>query len=154
MRDGKLNTLGYFMFSGWSVSGHEFRIPEFFKCLKYWKTYNFTLRWLVDLSNTSLEQNLRLKTLGYLLFIPAIYFFICCLAASCPTFGCYRANSLTHPMLITAFIFYILYLYIKYNSLAEKSLMLVWFMLWLQRNWLIYYTVLRQQVLFIRGSKN
>ena len=49
-----------------------------------------------------LEQNLKLKTLGYLLFIPAI-FFICCLAAQWPTFDCYRGNSLTHPMLITAF---------------------------------------------------
>ena len=50
-----------------------------------------------------LEQDLRLKTLGYLLFILAI-FFICCLAAPWPTFGCYQANSITHPMLITAFV--------------------------------------------------
>ena len=55
---------------------------EFFKCLKYWKTCNFTLRWLLDLGNTFLEQNLRLKTLGYLLFIPAIYFFY--LLFGCP----------------------------------------------------------------------
>ena len=34
------------------------------------------------------EQNLRLKTLGYLLFIPG-NFFICCLAAPWPTFGYY-----------------------------------------------------------------
>ena len=31
------------------------------------------------------------------------FFFICFLTASSPTFGCYRANSLTHPMFITAF---------------------------------------------------
>ena len=31
------------------------------------------------------------------------FFFICCFVAPWPTFGCYRANSLTHPMLITAF---------------------------------------------------
>ena len=74
-----------FCFSGCWVSGHELRIPEFFKCLKYWKTSNFTLRWLLDLGNTSLEQNLRLKTLGYLLFIPAIYFFYL-------LFGCPMAN--------------------------------------------------------------
>ena len=36
---------------------------------------NFTLRWLLDLRNTSLEQNLSLKTLAYLLFIPAIFSF-------------------------------------------------------------------------------
>ena len=58
---------------------------------------NFTLRWRLDLGNTSLEQNIRLKTLGYLLFIPAI-FFVCCLAAPWPTFGCYWANSLTHSL--------------------------------------------------------
>ena len=37
------------------------------------------------MSNTSLEQNLRLKTLGYLLFIPAIYCFYL-------LFGCFMAN--------------------------------------------------------------
>ena len=46
---------------------------------------NFTLRWLLGLGSTSLKQNLRLKTLGYLLFIPAIYFFY-------PLFGCPMAN--------------------------------------------------------------
>ena len=50
-----------------------------------------------------LEQNLRLKILSYLLFIPANSFFICCLAAPWPNFSCYRANSITHPILITAF---------------------------------------------------
>ena len=34
------------------------------------------------MGNTFLEQNLRLKTLGYLLFIPAIYFFY--LLFGCP----------------------------------------------------------------------
>ena len=49
-----------------------------------------------------LEQNLRLKTLGYSFFISAS-FFICCLATPWPTFGCCWASSITHPMLITAF---------------------------------------------------
>ena len=31
------------------------------------------------------------------------YFFICCLAAQWPTFGCNQGNSLTHPTLIIAF---------------------------------------------------
>ena len=52
-----------------------------------------------------LEQNLRLKALGYLLFIPA-NFFICCLASPWPTFGCYWANSITHPMFIWAISFW------------------------------------------------
>ena len=94
---GEVEHFVIFCFSGCWVSGHEFRIPEFFKCLKYWKTCNFTLRWLLDLGNTSLGQNLRLKTLGYLLFIPAIYFFICCLAAPWPTFGCYREKQSHSP---------------------------------------------------------
>ena len=63
---------------------------------------NVTLRWLLDLGNTFSEQNLKLKKLGYLLFIPAISS-ICCLAAPWPISGFYRGNSLTHPMLITAF---------------------------------------------------
>ena len=50
----------------------------------------------------TLEQNLRLKTLGYLFFIPAI-FYIRCLAAPWPTFGYYRGNSLIHPVLKSAF---------------------------------------------------
>ena len=50
---------------------------------------NFILRWLIDLGNTSLEQNLRLKTLGYLRFIPAS-FCICCLFAQWPTFGLFK----------------------------------------------------------------
>ena len=37
--------------------------------------YNFTLRRFLDLGNTFLEQTLRLKTLGYLLFIQAFFFF-------------------------------------------------------------------------------
>ena len=36
------------------------------------------------MGNTSLEQNLRLKTLDYLLFIPAIFFNL--------LFGCFMAN--------------------------------------------------------------
>ena len=82
---GEVEHFVIFCFSGCWVSGHEFRIPEFFKCLKYWKTCNFTLRWLLDFDSTSLEQNLRLKTLVYLLFIPAIYFFYL-------LFGCSMAN--------------------------------------------------------------
>ena len=37
------------------------------------KRGKFTLRLLLDMGNTSLEENLRLKTLDYLLFIPAIF---------------------------------------------------------------------------------
>ena len=33
---------------------------------------NFTVRWLLDLGNTSLEQSLRSKTLGYLFLITAL----------------------------------------------------------------------------------
>ena len=47
------------------------------------KRYNFTLRWFLDLGNTSLEQNLKIKTLDYLLFISAIFYLL---------FGCSRAN--------------------------------------------------------------
>ena len=65
------------------------------------KRCNFTLRCLLDLGNTSLEQNISLKTLDYLLFIPAI-FFICYLAAQWLTFGYSLGNSLTHLMLIIA----------------------------------------------------
>ena len=36
----------------------------------------FTLRWFLDLENTSLEQNLWLKTLDYLLFITAIFYLL------------------------------------------------------------------------------
>ena len=76
-----------FNFSDCWVSGLEFRILEFLKCLKYLKNRcNFTIRWLLDLGNTSLEQTLRLKTLGYLLFIPAIFFFFYVLS------GCPMAN--------------------------------------------------------------
>ena len=37
---------------------------------------NITLTWLLDFGNTSLEQNLRLKTLVYLLFIPAFFYLL------------------------------------------------------------------------------
>ena len=66
------------------------------------KRCKFTLRWLLDLGNTSLEQNLRLKALGYLLFIPAIFLSVF-LTAPWLTFGYYWGNSLTHLMLIIAF---------------------------------------------------
>ena len=39
---------------------------------------SFTLRLLLGLGNASLEQNLRPRTLGYLLFIPAIFFSPAC----------------------------------------------------------------------------
>ena len=65
------------------------------------KRCKFTLRWLLDLGNTSLEQNLRLKALGYLLFIPAIFLSVF-LTAPWLTFGYYWGNSLTHLMLIIA----------------------------------------------------
>ena len=37
---------------------------------------NFTLRWLLDLRNNSLWQNLRQSTLDYLFFIPAIFYLL------------------------------------------------------------------------------
>ena len=43
IRDRKSNTLGFFLSSGCWISGQEFRIPEFFKCLKYEKK-DVTLR--------------------------------------------------------------------------------------------------------------
>ena len=68
-----------FCFSGCWFSGLQtFQMPQILK-----KRCKFTLRWLLDLGNTSLEQNLRLKTLGYLLFIPAIFYLL---------FGCPMAN--------------------------------------------------------------
>ena len=53
-----------------------------------------------------LRQNLlraKSEAENFGLFALYPYFFICCLAAQQPTFDCYRGNSLTHPMLITAF---------------------------------------------------
>ena len=72
-----------FCFSGCCFSELGLRISELFKCPKYLKRCNFTLRWLLDLENTSLEQNLRLKTLDYFLFIPAIFYLL---------FGCSMTN--------------------------------------------------------------
>ena len=63
IRDGELNTLGW--------KSLNFSNAQILK-----KRCNFTLRWLLDLENTSLEQNLRLKTLDYLLFIPAIFYLL------------------------------------------------------------------------------
>ena len=88
-------------FSGCWFSGLRSKIPWIFQMSQILKNRcNFTLRWLLDLGNTYLEQNLKLKTLGYLLFM---LFFICCLAAPWQTFGYYWGNSHIHPMLITAF---------------------------------------------------
>ena len=65
----------------------------------------FILRWLRDLGNTFLEQNLRLKTLGYLFFIHAILL-TCCLDAPWLTFDCYWRNSVIHLILITLHLGY------------------------------------------------
>ena len=56
---------------------------------------NFTLTWRLDLTKTSLEQNLRLETLGYL-FLFLAYF-------SSVVLMPHRQHGLTHPMLIIAF---------------------------------------------------
>ena len=56
---------------------------------------NFTLTWRLDLTKTSLEQNLRLETLGYL-FLFLAYFSSVILMP-------HGQHSLTHPMLIIAF---------------------------------------------------
>ena len=71
----KLNTFGYFLFfwllgwRTWVQNPWIFQMPQILK-----SRCNFTLRWLPDLGNTYLEQNLRLKTLDYLLFNPAVLF--------------------------------------------------------------------------------
>ena len=75
IRDGKLNTLVIFCFYGCWFSGFGFIILEFFQFHQILKNEcNFTQRWFEDFGNTSLEQSLRLKTLGYLLFIPNIFY--------------------------------------------------------------------------------
>ena len=58
------------------------------------KRCKFTLRWLLDLENSSLEQN---ENFGLFAFYPC-YFFICCLAAPWLTFGYYWGNSLTQSL--------------------------------------------------------
>ena len=88
-----------FCFSGCWFSGLQtFQMPQILK-----KRCKFTLRWLIDLGSTSLVQNVKLKTLGYLLFI--LLFFICCLTAPWLIFGYYWGSSITHLMLITAFVY-------------------------------------------------
>ena len=87
-----------FCFSGCWFSGLRSRIPEFFKCPKI--RCNFNLRGLLDLGSTSLEQNLKLKTLSYLLFIPIFYLLFGCPVAN---FWLLSGNSLTNLMLITTF---------------------------------------------------
>ena len=65
------------------------------------KRCKFTLR-LLDLWNTSFEQNIRLKSFSCLLVIPAIFLSV----VSLPTWltlGYYWRKSLTHLMLISAF---------------------------------------------------
>ena len=79
---GRLNTLGYCLL----------RIPQILK-----NRCNFTLRWLLDLSNT-LEQNLRLKTLGYLLG-----FFYLLFGSRMADFLLLLKKQSHFPMLITAF---------------------------------------------------
>ena len=99
MQGGKLNTLGCFLFFRllvywtWAENLWTFQMPQLLE-----KTCNFTLRWLLDMGNTSLEQNLRLKTLDYLLL--SLLFFYLFLAAPWLTFGYYWGNSLTHLMII------------------------------------------------------
>ena len=68
------------------------------------KGCNFTLRWLLDLWDTFLEQNLRLKTyITWVICSLSLLFFICCLADPWLTFGYFWRNNLSHLMLITAF---------------------------------------------------
>ena len=61
-------------------------------------------------------QHLRAKSKAENFGLFALYpfcFFICSLAAIWPTFGYYRGNSLTYPMLITA-------LHLGYQFLAQS----------------------------------
>ena len=61
---------------------------------------NFTLRWLVDLASSFLEQSLSFELFA---LYPWYFFVICWLAAPWLTCGYYQGNSLTHQMLITVF---------------------------------------------------
>ena len=60
----KVEYFRVFLLSGCWVSGHEFRIPEFFRCSNTEKQM-----YLYPKMASRLEQNQRLKTLGYLLFL-------------------------------------------------------------------------------------
>ena len=64
------------MAAGLVELGPEYLIAQMPQKMK--KGCNFILGWLLDLDNVSLEQNLGLKTLGYLLFIPAIFCLLFC----------------------------------------------------------------------------
>ena len=56
----------------------SFQMPQILS-----KICNFTLRWHPVLGNISLEQNLSLKTLDFLLFIHAIFYLLfCCSTAN------------------------------------------------------------------------
>ena len=90
----------FFCFSSCWFIGLELRTCELFKFPKYWKRDVNLLRWILDLENISLKQNLRLKTFTLYPF----YFFICCLGAPWLTFGHYWGNSFTYLVLITAFV--------------------------------------------------
>ena len=59
------------------------------------KRCKLTLRWSLDLENTSLEQN---ETFGLFALYPCD-FFVCCLVVSWLTFGYYWGNSRTHLVL-------------------------------------------------------
>ena len=76
MRDGKLNTyFPFFWLLGWWTwvqNPWSFQMPQILK-----NRCNFTLRWVLNLGNTSLEQHLRLKTLVICSFFQ-LFFFICC----------------------------------------------------------------------------
>ena len=76
--DGKLNTLGYFLL--------------------------FLIAGLVDVGSESpnCSNAPNIENFGVFALYPC-YFFSCCLAVKWPNFGYYWGNSLTNPMLITAF---------------------------------------------------
>ena len=86
------------------------------------KKCNFTLSWLLDFGNTSLEQNLRLKTVknkkqNLRLIVCSLSLIVCffsCFTAPWLIFGSYSGNSLTHLMSLT--------LHLGYQCLVQRWL--------------------------------
>ena len=71
--DGKLETFDYFCFSGCCFSGSGFRIPNFFKCLKYLLYPQMASRlWQYLFRAKSKTKNLELFVL-YPCFISSIW---------------------------------------------------------------------------------
>ena len=72
-----------FCFSGCWFSGFGFRRPEFFHCLKYWETCNFTLRW-VWVQEHLLRAKSKAENLGLFALYPCYFLYL--------LFGCPVVN--------------------------------------------------------------